>query len=251
MTAPALTRPAARYHTHLAAGPADVAAAQRLRHEVFAREGGALLGPESLADGLDVDEWDEHCDHLLVREKLTGQVVGTYRLLAPERAAALGRGYSDGEFDLARLDGLRPGLVEAGRSCVHPDHRNGAVINQLWAGIARYVFEAGHLYLGGCASVSVADGGATAAGVWDVVRHGHLAPARLRVTPHRPFDVEGPARPEILVMPPLLRAYLKLGALVCGRPAYDEDFGTADFYVLLRIMDVPPRILRQLLGAPR
>jgi putative hemolysin len=124
-----------------------------------------------------VDEWDELCDHLVVEDRPTGEVVGTYRLLPPERARAIGRTYGDAEFDLSRHAALRPTTAEAGRSWVHPDHRTGAVITALWAGIARYVLERGLTHLAGCTSVPVADGGATAAAVWDVVRPGYLAPA--------------------------------------------------------------------------
>ncbi|WP_369130525.1 GNAT family N-acetyltransferase [Modestobacter roseus] len=237
--------------TYTAALATDLAAVQRLRHEVFAVEGGAQLGPAGAAVGLDVDEWDELCDHLLVREESTGEVVGTYRLLPPESAAVAGRSYSSGEFDLDRHATLRPGLVEAGRSCVHPAHRSGAVITRLWAGVARYVLDRGATHLGGCASVSLSDGGATAAGVWDLVRDRHLSPAALRVVPHVPFDVERPPRPDRLVVPPLLRAYLKLGARVCGRPAWDGAFGTADFYVLLDLADVPRPVLDRLTGGTR
>ena len=250
--APPLRQPAVRYRATLATTSSEIDAAQRLRHEVFALECGAELDPVGAVSGRDVDEWDEHCDHLVVREEVTDRVVGTYRLLPPQRAAALGRSYGDGEFDLSRLAGLRPGLVEAGRSCVHPAHRTGAVITQLWAGVARYVLDGGHTHLGGCASVGLADGGATAAGVWDLlVRERRLAPAGLWVLPHVPFDVHAPERPERLVLPPLIRAYLRIGAVVCGRPAHDAAFGTADFYVLLGMSDIDPRILRHLLGSTR
>ncbi|SDF74680.1 Putative hemolysin [Blastococcus aurantiacus] len=235
-----------RYRTALATTGAEVEAAQRLRYDVFVRECGARLLDPRAAAGLDADEWDEHCDHVLVHDDTTGAVVGTYRLLPPERAAGLGRGYSDGEFDLSAHAALRPDLVEAGRSCVHPDHRTGAVVSLLWAGVTRYVLGGGYRYLGGCASIPLADGGATAAGVWDEVRERHLVPEALRVVPHVPFDTATPARPARLEMPPLLRAYLRIGAHVCGPPALDADFGTADLYVLLRMADVAPRLLRRL-----
>ena len=108
------------------------------------------------------------------------------------------------------------------------------------------MLEGGYRYLGGCASIPLADGGATAAGVWDQVRERHLVPAALRVVPYVPFDTGTPARPARLEMPPLLRAYLRIGAHVCGPPALDADFGTADLYVLLRMVDVAPRLLRRL-----
>ncbi|HEX3650068.1 MAG TPA: GNAT family N-acyltransferase [Pseudonocardiaceae bacterium] len=238
---------AERHYSLLVARDEDeVRAAQRLRHQVFADELGAAL--HSPVAGLDVDRFDEFCDHLVVRDETTGEIVGTYRMLPPERAAAAGGLYSDTEFDLSGLAGLRASLVETGRSCVHPDHRTGAVVGLVWAGIARYLLLSGHSYLAGCASVELADGGTEAAGVWDVVRRKHFAPDEYGVAPLRPWAVDTipvPARP---VVPPLLRGYLRLGAWVCGRPAHDPDFGVADFFVLLPLDRVDQRYLKFFLG---
>lgn len=257
------------YTLLIADDPTLVAAAQRLRHEVFATELGATLHPG--AAGLDTDGFDAHCDHLIVREERTGEVVGTYRLLPPGRTE---RRYADDEFDLTALDPLRDDLVEAGRSCVHPDHRSGAVINLMWAGITRYLHLRGSRWLGGCASVPVADGGVAAAEVWSQVTARHLAPPPLRVRPLRPWFAEpaaavdpdalpdgsrsrrGGRRAELelskaerrALIPPLLRGYLRLGAWVCGEPAYDPDFGVADFYVLFSLDRMNPRYLRHFLG---
>ncbi|MFH9861439.1 GNAT family N-acetyltransferase [Streptomyces sp. NPDC017202] len=245
--APPLPAVPSRYLVTLARDEADVRAAQRLRHDVFAGEMGAQL--TSSRPGLDVDPFDAHCDHLLVRDADTGQVVGTYRLLPPERAAVAGRLYSEAEFDLTPLHGIRPGLVEVGRSCVHPAHRDGAVIGLIWAGIARYMVDNGHEWLAGCCSVPLADGGVTAAGAWDRVRDKHLAPEEFRVRPRLPWvprpDLALPARTEL---PALLRGYLRLGAWVCGEPAHDPDFGVADLYVLLSMRRVNPRYLRHFLS---
>lgn len=236
-----------RYIVTLARDEADVRAAQRLRHDVFAGEMGALLSTPQ--PGLDVDAFDAYCDHLLVRDTVTGQVVGTYRLLPPERAAVAGRLYSEGEFDLAPLGAIRSGLVEVGRSCVHPDHRDGTVIGLIWAGIARYMVQGGHEWLAGCCSLPLADGGTLAAATWDRVRAKHLAPEEYRVRPLLPWDPDGVARPEQRTeLPPLLRGYLRLGAWVCGEPAHDPDFGVADLYVLLPMSRVNPRYLRHFLS---
>jgi putative hemolysin len=235
-----------RYTVSLARDEADVRAAQRLRYEVFAAEMGALLATP--LPGHDIDAFDSYCDHLLVREETTGQVVGTYRLLPPERAAVAGRLYSEGEFDLAALDAIRPGLVEVGRSCVHPGHRDGAVIGLIWAGIARYMVDRGHEWLAGCCSVPLADGGALASATWDRVRAKHLAPQEYRVRPLLPWvpDTTAPVAPAEL--PALLRGYLRLGAWVCAEPAHDPDFGVADLYVLLSMRRVNPRYLRHFLS---
>ncbi|MEU5695195.1 GNAT family N-acyltransferase [Actinosynnema sp. NPDC020468] len=240
------TADAPRYSLLVARDSAEVVAAQRLRHQVFAQEMGATL--HSAVAGHDVDAFDEFCDHLVVRDDNTGEIVGTYRMLPPERAAQAGRLYSDTEFDLGNLAALRPSVVETGRSCVHPDHRNGAVVSLVWAGIARYMLLSGHSWLVGCASVPLHDGGSYAAGVWDQVRAKHYAPEEYRVHPHTPWDVDGVERPAKTVIPPLLKGYLRLGAWVCGRPALDTDFGVADLFILLGMDRVDQRYLKFFLG---
>ncbi|MFD8020366.1 GNAT family N-acetyltransferase [Streptomyces lavendulae] len=221
-------------------------AAPRLRHQVFAGELGARLdGPEP---GLDTDSFDAFCDHLLVLDEESGQVVGTYRLLPPERAAVAGRLYSESEFDLSALAPIRPDLVEVGRSCVHPDHRNGAVIALIWAGLARYMERSGHNWLAGCCSIPLADGGVLAAATRETVLARNLAPQEYRVTPHLPWNPEGITVPGRTELPPLLRGYLRLGAWVCGEPALDAAFGCADLYVLLSLRRTNPRYLNHFLS---
>ncbi|HVV19209.1 MAG TPA: GNAT family N-acyltransferase [Pseudonocardiaceae bacterium] len=234
------------YSLLVAQDGSEVRAAQRLRYQVFAEEMGASL--HSPIDGLDIDDFDAYCDHLVVRDEQSGDIVGTYRMLPPDRAAEAGRLYSDTEFDLTALAGLRGALVETGRSCVHPDHRSGAVVGLVWAGIARYMLLSGHSWLAGCASVPLADGGELAAGVWDVVRRKHFSPDDYRVAPRVAWDVDAAPRPAPPVVPPLLRGYLRLGAWVCGRPALDADFGVADFFVLLSLANVDQRYLKFFLG---
>jgi len=247
-------------YTLLLTDDADqVEAAQRLRHQVFATELGAELAPGG--DGRDVDEFDAYCDHLVVQEDTTGEIVGTYRMLPPSAAARAGRRYSDTEFDLTALESLRSQVVEAGRSCVHPDHRSGAVINLIWAGIARYLHLHGLSWLGGCASVSLAEGAENAAAVWQSVAARHMAPPAMRVTPRHPWLAE-PGISELVAgaaagtgvrpaIPPLLRGYLRLGAWVCGEPAYDPAFNCFDMYVLLSMDRIDPRYRRHFLGATR
>jgi putative hemolysin len=237
---------APRYSLFVAVDGDEVVAAQRLRHQVFAEEMGANLN--STKPGLDVDSFDEFCDHLVVRDDNTGEIVGTYRMLPPERAAEAGGLYSDTEFDLGNLAGPRGSLVETGRSCVHPDHRSGAVVGLVWAGIGRYMLLAGHRYLAGCASVPLADGGSLAAGVWDTIQVKHYAPEELRVRPLHPWRADGIARPPRPVLPPLLKGYARLGAKVCGPPAHDPDFGVADFFTLLDLHQVDERYLKYFLG---
>ncbi|MFB6689330.1 GNAT family N-acetyltransferase [Streptomyces virginiae] len=230
------------YTVRLARDEDEVRAAQRLRHQVFAGELGARLdGPEP---GLDADAFDAYCDHLLVVDEEAEQVVGTYRLLPPERAAVAGRLYSEGEFDLSALAPIRPDLVEVGRSCVHPDHRNGAVIALIWAGLAHYMDRTGHNWLAGCCSIPLADGGVLAAATRENALTRSPAPEEYRVTPHIPWNPEGIDFPDRMELPPLLRGYLRLGAWVCGEPALDAEFGCVDLYVLLSLRRTNPRYLK-------
>ncbi|WP_020498189.1 GNAT family N-acetyltransferase [Sciscionella marina] len=226
--------------------PDEVRAAQRLRYDVFAGEMGATLPTEE--PGIDVDPFDEFCDHIVARDDSTGAIVGTYRMLSPARAREAGKLYSDTEFDLSNLDALRAEMVEVGRSCVAPGHRNGAVMSLVWAGIAKYLLGAGGKYLVGCSSVPVADGGAEAAGVWDIVSAKHYAPEPYRVRPLHPFDVDSAPRPTRGRIPPLLRGYLRLGAWVCGPPMLDAEFGVADFFILFSMDNVDHRYVRFFLG---
>ncbi|MEU7647821.1 GNAT family N-acetyltransferase [Streptomyces huasconensis] len=234
------------YVTSLADTTEQIRAAQRLRHRVFGEELGAAL--DTPLPGHDIDAYDDLADHLIVTDTSTGEVVGTYRLLPPGRAE---RSYSDGEFDLSALGPLRSSTVEAGRSCVHPGHRSGAVINLMWSALARYVLLSGHRHLAGCASVPLADGGRAASSAWLLGTAKHAAPPELRVHPRRPWTPTGvaPERPSYADLPPLLRGYLRLGAWMCGAPAHDPQFDVADFFVLLDTERLSARHRRYFLGA--
>lgn len=223
----------------------DVRAAQRLRWKVFAEEMGARLAtPEP---GLDIDMFDAHCEHLLVRDADTEEVVGTYRILGPDAARRLGGFYTDQEFDLTRLQHLRGGMVELGRSCVHAEHRSGGVITLLWAGLAEYMLKHGHDYLIGCASIGMGDGGQNAAGIWHAVREKHMSPVEWRVFPRCPLPLEALSGVAAPLVPPLIKGYLRAGAYVCGEPAWDPDFNTADLPILLPMKNLNPAYARHFL----
>ena len=224
---------------HLARGEAEIADAQRLRYRVFAEEMGARL--PSAAEGIDRDMFDRWCEHLLVTEEDTGEVLGTYRILSGEAAKRIGGFYSEQEFDLARLKHLRDRAVEVGRSCVHPDHRSGAVIALLWSGLAAYMQKTGSEYLLGCASMSMLDGGHGAAAAYLRLRESHLSPVEYRVFPHGPLPLHELNQNATPSIPPLLKAYLRVGAYVCGEPAWDPDFNTADLLILLPLSRVDER----------
>ncbi|MGH3312605.1 MAG: GNAT family N-acetyltransferase [Streptomyces sp.] len=248
-TASTVSAAAGSYATSIAGSKEEIRAAQRLRHQVFAEERGARL--RSPLPGHDVDGFDDIADHLVVTAQATGEIVGTYRLMPPGRSERL---YSEGEFDLRGLPvQVRSAMVEAGRACVHPDHRSGAVINAMWGGLARYLLLSGHRYLAGCASVPLTDGGQSAADAWLLGTTKHAAPPELRVHPHDPWlpRQQLTARQSYAALPPLLRGYLRVGAWMCGAPAHDTDFGDADFFVLLDMERMNDRYRRYFLGETR
>ncbi|MEQ1772921.1 MAG: GNAT family N-acyltransferase [Burkholderiales bacterium] len=224
----------------------EIREAQRLRYKVFAEELGARLSERE--PGIDSDIYDPFCEHLIVREPLAGRVVGTYRILNGANARRLGGFYSDEEFDLTRLDHLRDQIVEVGRTCVHRDFRNGAVISMLWAGVIQYAARHGYRYLFGCSSVSMADGGATASNVHYALQHRCGSPVEYRVFPRLDLPLRRARPTEAVLIPPLLKGYVRLGAYMCGAPAWDPDFNTADLLMLLPMSRLPLRYTRHILG---
>jgi len=232
----------------------EVRAAQRLRWRVFVDEMGASLPPTpQLGADHDIDRFDEHCEHLLVRLPASGkqpaEVIGTYRVLTPAAALRAGGLYSDSEFDLAPLDAWRPRLVELGRSCVHPEHRTGAVIMALWAELAAFMERNRLEAMIGCASVTMHDGGHHAASLWTRLQHQHLAAPALRLSPRLPLPVDQLDTTLDAEPPALLKGYLRCGARILGAPAWDPDFNTADLPVMLQLSDLPARYRRHFLRA--
>jgi len=216
----------------------EVEEAQRLRFKVFAEEMGAKIGN----NGLDIDGFDEFCEHLIIRDNVTQRVVGTYRILNSQMAGEAGGFYSAGEFDLTRLQHLFHNMVEVGRACVHPDYRTGGAITLLWAGLAHYMKQHGYEYMIGCASVSMADGGHMAASLYRyLLEEKFLSPQEYRVFPHCPLPIEFLQSSLDAKCPALLKGYLRLGAYVCGQPAWDPEFNTADMLIMLPISRINPR----------
>jgi len=226
----------------------EVREAQRLRYRVFAGEMGARV--PSQHHGLDADEFDAYCDHLLVREPADGAVVGTYRVLTPDQALAAGGLYSDQAFDLSPLDGLRPRMAELGRACVDARFRHGGVVLALWAALTRYMVSRDLEWMMGCCSLPLKDdGGSSAARLWHALSRTHLVEPALRVKPSLPLPIDCYDAVSCVEPPPLLKGYLRLGARVMGPPAWDSDFGCADLPVLMRLDDLPTRYRNRLLTA--
>lgn len=223
----------------------EILEAQKLRYRVFAGELGAKLPTRT--PGVDQDIYDPYCEHLVVRDENSGAVIGTYRILSPENACKIGGYYSENEFDLTRLQHLRPRMVEIGRSCVHPDYRTGATITLLWAGLAKYMLENRYDYLIGCASISMADGGHAAASLYNRLGES-MSPLEYRVFPRCPLPLAALKNDLPAELPPLIKGYLRAGAYVCGDPAWDPDFNTADLPILMPISRLDSRYAKHFMG---
>jgi putative hemolysin len=219
------------YLAEVARDEATIRATQQLRYRVFAEEMGARL--HTRIDGLDYDEIDDYCDHLLVREIETGAIVACTRLLTDTQAAKLGHFYSEGEFDLGSVHALPGRFLEIGRTCVDSAHRGSVVLSMLWNGLAEYVYRGGFNYLMGCASITPGPHGFAVDAVYRQIGAGQFGPKELAVKSKNPVPAWKQCQHDESGIPPLLQAYLRLGAQVCGDPCWDEDFNVMDVFILL------------------
>ena len=233
------------YVARLALTHQDRAAAFRLRFIVFNLE--LQEGLESAyLTGYDTDRYDDICDHLIVESRATGEVVGTYRMQMGAVALANYGYYGEQEFDFTPYEAMRGQIAELGRACIHRDHRSTEVLNLLWRGLARYVLVNGGRYMMGCCSLNSQDAseGHT---VYASLKNYLVAPElQTAPTPHyampRRKGETGPVQ-----APKLLRAYLTIGAKICGPPAIDRESRTIDFLTLLDLQTLHPRVAARFL----
>lgn len=243
--APHLHSQRGKFTVFLAGGAADLQECLQLRYRIFAGEMGARIA----ATGVDTDRFDEHCQHLAVRDTRSGAIVATTRLLTSRGAARAGLYYSETEFDLAPVLGLGANLLEVGRTCIHPDYRNGAALAMLWQGIAQMVSMHKVDYLIGCASIPLDHGDSYVNSVMQVLRDRHFAPPQLNVKPRLPLRLEAGPSAHHVVLPPLLKGYLRQGAVICGEPYWDAAFNVADVFVLLDCDRIAQRYVKHFMRA--
>ena len=250
-----------RYRLRLAESLEDRNAACRLRFKVFNIELGEGL-QSSYRTGLDTDQFDPICEHLLVEDKLeenpARRIVGTYRMQSGTTAGRHLGYYSEQEFSFAPYEPLRAGILELGRASIDREHRTPEVLTLLWRGIAQYATNMGLRYLVGCSSLTSKD----PAEGWQMYRQ--LEP--YRVSPEFateptaayacPMEQEGaeaqplhlqqdpslpvPPLPIQVKVPKLLKTYMAIGARISGPPAWDREFGTIDFLTLLDLKLISP-----------
>ena len=242
----------ADFEVKIATEAGEIKEAQRLRFEVFNLELKKGLR-SSFAHGLDVDEFDPFCDHLIVRDLKSGAVVGTYRLLRGSQARRHIGFYSEKEFDLSLIKKLDGELLELGRSCARRDFRDRSLIPLMWEAIAEHVRMHQVRYLFGCGSLYTTDVTEVSA-IFALLKNRYYAPDPLRVFPVESCRFEALSEQTGIIdesalfqrLPSLIKGYLRIGARIAGPPALDAEFGTADFFLLLDFARLKGEYLKRL-----
>ncbi|MFC1684248.1 GNAT family N-acetyltransferase [Pseudomonadota bacterium] len=221
----------------LAATAQEVEEAQRLRQLVLSRHKGDVT-----RDALDLDHYDPHCHHLVVRDYHKGTVVGVTRIMTDRQAKKAGGYYADSRFDLSRLLPLPGRTMEVGATCIHPDYENSGVYTILWAGLARFITIHRMDFMIGCIDIPLMGGVQHAKAIISHLCSKHAVPSQLNVMPRQPLLITPDASSEEAVqLPPLLDAYLRLGAYVWERPGFNEEHNMAELFVLLDTDNLSPR----------
>lgn len=250
---PALLVESSRFLVKLVENNEELEEVQRLRYRVFNEEQKRGLKTAD-TDGIDTDEFDEYCLHLMVKDKLTDSTIGTYRAQMGSVAISAKGFYTSREFDLKGLSKIYDRCLELGRSCVSPEHRHGGVIGLLWYAISELLVRTKSTYMLGCVSLDTTDP------LIGWALHEYLMEAnnlthKIKAVPRAEFRLERPPAKEITTLlldtktlksfiPPLFKAYMRVGGTICGEPALDEEFGTIDFCVLVDVGKVPYRYVR-------
>lgn len=244
-----------RYRLGFARDTGQLEAIQRLRFEVFNLELQEGL-EESFESGLDRDRFDPVCHHLIVTERKSGAVVGTYRMQTSEMAAAHEGFYSTGEFRIEQLpDEVLEQAVEVGRACVAREHRNRMVLFLLWKGLAAYMRSVRKRFLFGCCSLTSQDPVVGKLAMQTLEADGRVHPEiRLPAQPgwacyEEGFEIPAERRGERFELPRLFRTYLRYGARVVSEPALDREFKTIDYLVLFDLERLDPASRAMFLGS--
>lgn len=247
-----------RFDVRLARNENEIRSAQRLRYDVFYEEMGARANPWKLHERRDADCYDLICDHLIVIDRQAADksgnplVVGTYRLT---RRGVLRRNqkfFSESEFELEGVKNFPGEILELGRSCVHQNYRNRAVLDMLWHGLGSYIATHRIGILFGCASFPGIDP-EQAADALTFLHHNHLAPENLRPRAHAGQFIEMRRRCESALdkrralrqMPPLVRGYVGAGCMVGDGAVIDAAFNTLDVCVVLPLTQLSASYARR------
>jgi L-ornithine Nalpha-acyltransferase len=241
----------------------DIRRAQKLRYNVFYRDGSAIADAATMLARRDKDAFDQICDHLLVIDhaapcagktplRRKPPVVGTYRLLPQDAAERNGGFYTADEFDIASLVERHRQLrfLELGRSCVLPPYRNKRTVELLWHGVWSYVRRNKFDVMIGCASLEGIDPRRLALPL-SFLHHFAHAPQEwcasalprkrvdMNLMPKEAIDPKSALRE----LPPLIKGYLRLGAFIGDGAVIDHQFGTTDVLMILPVSAISSRYI--------
>lgn len=229
-----------RYRVFFASNMDELYEVLRLRHQVF-------FGSDHKSEALDIDPYDMDAEHLMLWDKDLDQLVGTYRMRSSEVVHEF---YSQSEFDMTKILSLPDIKVELGRACIHPDYRNGACMALLWQGLAEALRRFNAKWVFGCSSLMGYENAEDRLWLCSFIYQNHLCDQKYRVQPWRELpelnDLSQiiPKTYKLPKLPPLLKAYLNLGAQVCGKPAWDPEFQSIDFLTLLDVNQLSKQVER-------
>jgi putative hemolysin len=253
ISTPPLIAEQEQYLIKIAENEAEIKEAMRLRYEVFNIEQGKGLQSAEL-EKIDCDEFDEHCLHLVIVEKKTSRIVGTYRVNPGSIARKHLGFYAAREYNIEGLDELQDEILEVGRSCVHPKFRNGAVIGLLWSGISGTLVRAGLHYTLGCVSLDATDPNIGWA-LYEYFKLREKLSDQLKATPGDGFELPPMDKERVnklledkiallKYIPSLFKGYLRLGVKICGVPIWDKEFCSIDFLILLNYHNMPEKYIK-------
>ena len=244
---PAVLTEGERFLVKSAENPAEIRQAQRLRFRVFKEEQGRL--DALTGDDCESDVFDATCAHILIVDRKDGSVVGTCRLRAGSCIRKKEGFYSAREYRFSGLEPYVEKTVELGRSCVAPEFRNGSAAALLWTGLAECRKRMAFNYMLGCASLEHNDFPLARALFRKMTEKGLVTEAP-RAVVRRGFRLPPgeTARDQddrlLKTLPPLFKGYLRIGAKICGAPAFDREFGSIDFPVWFDFINLPDKYCR-------
>lgn len=230
----------------LATSPVEVLMAQRLRHQVFLEKFGVSCGSNSI----DADEFDAYCEHLIVIDEKSQQIVGTYRMLNPAGVERCGKFYGEQYFSSPLWHQLKDNVVELGRASIHQNYRSGTTLLLLWQGIMNYLSKQHVRYAIGYASVGLRDGGCDAVATELFLKAKCKPWSHASLTPIRHYPVAELAEfvdASLGEPPSLIRGYVRMGAFCIGEPVWDTFLNTADYPMLLDLTQLENRYARHFL----
>lgn len=236
------------YNISIAQSGEEVEAALKLRFNVFSRE---LDRNFKFGEGIDRDDYDAQCHHLIVKENSTGNVIGTYRLQSREKAEEGIGFYTSKRFQLGALsEDVLDHAVEVGRACIHEDHRNGRVLFLLWKGLAGYLEYYNKRYLFGYSALKTTNPN-IALNTYQYLLEKDLVSQNYRVPVREGYVCEPDPEQSgegAIDIPPLFKNYLDVGTRICSLPAHDKELNLLHFMILLDVENISDRTRKMFFG---